>query len=71
MTDEGKKLQQANIEKTYNMLKEERVVISKDVALEWIINIAQNYDGAETIGEHRAVIDELVAYALLGKECFD
>jgi hypothetical protein len=71
MTDEGKKLQQENIKKSYRLLKEEGVVTNKDAALHWIFEITQNYDGAETIGEHRAVIDELAAYALLGKECID
>jgi len=69
MTDEGKKLQQIQIQKSYNFLKEERVVTSKDTAFKWIYEIAQDYDGAEDIGGLRAVIDELAAYALLGKEC--
>jgi len=71
MTDEGKKLQQEQIQRSYDLLKEEGVVTSKDSALYWIFEIAQNYDTAETIGEHRAVIDELAAYALLGKECVE
>lgn len=71
MTNEGKRIQQENIKRSYNLLKEEGVVTSKDAALHWIFEIAQNYDSAEDIGGLRAVIDELAAYALLGKECVE
>ena len=71
MTDEGKKLQQANIRKCYDALKEERIVTSKDVAFSWIQSIGNGYDGAQTVGELHAVIDELVAYAIIGYECVD
>jgi hypothetical protein len=71
MTEEGKKLQQEQIQKSYNFLKEEKIVTNKDVAFNWIYEIAQNYDGAEDIGALRAVIDEIAAYALLGKECVE
>lgn len=68
MTNKGKQLQQLNVMKSYNDLKEERVVTSKDVALTWIKEIGLGYDGAKEIGELMAVIDELVAYAMLGLE---
>ena len=69
MTEEGSKLQEQHIKTSYDFLKEEKIIISKDVALNWIYTIALGYDGAEDIGSLRAVIDELAAYALLGKEC--
>lgn len=69
--DEGKKLQQASIEKFYNDLKEERVVTCKDVAFNWIQSIGDNYDGKSTIGELRLLVDELIAYAILGRECIE
>ena len=69
MSNEGKLIQKAQIKKSYDMLKEERIVTQKDVAFNWIINIGEGYDGAMGIGELRAVIDEMIAYAILGKEC--
>jgi hypothetical protein len=69
MTDEGKKLQQEQIQRSYDLLKEEGVVTSKEVALYWIKEIGLGYDGASSIGELMAVIDELVAYAILGQDC--
>jgi hypothetical protein len=68
MTNEGKKLQENNIKEHYKYLLDEKVVTSKDVAFEWIKTIGIGYDGAQSIGELMAVIDELVAYAMLGKE---
>ncbi|GEM_PF-6046229 len=68
MINEGLELQMTNVNKYYEYLKEEKVVTSKDVALEWIRNIGIGYDGVSSIGGLRAVIDELVAYAMLGKE---
>jgi len=68
MTDEGMELQLANVKEHYNMLKDEVVVTSKDVAFTWIKDIGLGYDGAKSIGELMAVIDELVAYAMLGLE---
>ena len=68
MTNEGMELQLANIKEHYEYLKEERIVTSKDVALDWIRKIGLGYDGAMEIGELMAVIDELVAYAMLGLE---
>ncbi len=60
--------QQKNIATKYKELKEERIVTSKDVALNWIQSIGNNYDGATTIQELHNVIDELVVYAMLGSE---
>ena len=60
--------QQENIKKCYEFLKEEGVVTNKDVALQWIIDIGLNYDGAENIEELKSVVDELIAYAELGLE---
>lgn len=71
MTNEGKELQLENVKEHYDMLKEEVVVTSKDVALTWIKEIGLGYDGAKSIGELMAVIDELVAYAMLGLESPD
>jgi len=68
MTNKGIDLQKNNIEKHYEYLKDEKVVTNKDVAFEWIKTIGIGYDGAKSIGELMAVIDELVAYAMLGKE---
>lgn len=68
MTNEGKELQLENVKEHYEYLKEERIVTSKDVALTWIEEIGLGYDGAKSIGELMAVIDELVAYAMLGLE---
>lgn len=68
MINEGLELQMTNVNKYYEYLKEEKVVTSKDVTLEWIRNIGIGYDGVSSIGGLRAVIDELVAYAMLGKE---
>jgi len=68
MTNEGKILQENNIKEHYDYLLDEKVVNSKDVAFEWIKTIGIGYDGAKSIGELMAVIDELVAYAMLGKE---
>jgi transcriptional regulator with AAA-type ATPase domain len=63
--------QQENIKKCYEFLKEEGVVINKDVALQWIIDIGLNYDGAENIEELKSVIDEIIAYAKSGLEKFE
>jgi len=68
MTNEGMILQEKNIKEHYEYLLDEKVVTSKDVALEWIRKIGIGYDGAQSIGELMAIIDELVAYAMLGKE---
>ena len=59
------------IQKIYRELKEEKIVTDKDVAFHWIFEIAQNYDGANTTEEYQAVIDELAAYAMLGKESIE
>ena len=69
MTNEGMELQKNNIKEHYEYLLDEKVVTSKDVALEWIRKIGLGYDGAMEIGELMAVIDELVAYAILGLNC--
>ncbi len=69
--DKNTFFQNQRIQASYNNLKEERVVTSKDTAFKWIIEIGSNYDGARSIGELMAVIDELIAYAILGKECID
>jgi len=63
--------QEMNIQGSYNLLKEERIVINKDIAFDWIIKIGQDYDGAEDVDELKVVMDELIAYAMLGKECVD
>lgn len=69
--DKNTFFQNQRIQTSYNNLKEERIVTNKDIAFKWIIEIGNNYDGARSIGELMAVIDELIAYAILGKECID
>jgi hypothetical protein len=71
MTDEGKLLQQAQIGRNYTFLRKEGLVRTKDGALDYIFQIGQNYDGADSIGELRAVIDDMIAYAMIGKECVE
>jgi hypothetical protein len=61
-------LQQENIKKCYDFLKEEKVVTSKDVALDWILGIGLDYDGNRESKDLMKLIDELMAYAKLGLE---
>ena len=60
--------QQENIKKCYDFLKEESVVTSKDVALQWILSIGIDYDGNREAKDLMKVIDEFMAYAQLGLE---
>jgi len=60
--------QPARIKYWYDFLKEERVVTSKDIALQWIIKMGTGYD--ETNGENELLplIDQIMAYAQLALE---
>jgi len=49
MTDEGKKLQQENIKKSYKFLKEEGMIKTKDDALNYIFRIGQGMMGQKVL----------------------
>jgi len=60
--------QQARIKWWYDFLKEERVVTSKDVALQWIIRMGTDYDQLQGEQELMQLIDQVIAYAQLALE---
>jgi len=69
MLEEFAKQQPQRIKEFFAFLEDERVVINKDSAFKWIVDIGitydQNYREPEDL---MRVIDELVAYAQMGLE---
>ena len=60
--------QPARIKYWYDFLKEERVVTSKDIALQWIIKMGTDYDQLQGEQEVMQLIDQVIAYAQLALE---
>jgi len=68
MDKEFVRAQPARIKYWYDFLKEERVVTSKDIALQWIIKMGTDYDQLQGEQEVMQLIDQVIAYAQLALE---
>jgi len=60
--------QNERVQKHLEFLREEKVITSKDVALQWIIDIGVDYDGQRTVASLMNQIDEFMAYAIIALE---
>ena len=60
--------QSERIHKHLQFLRDEKVITSKDVALQWIIDIGVDYDGQRTVASLMNQIDEFMAYAIIALE---
>lgn len=63
--------QNKRIQNYTNFLREENVVINKDVAFRWILQIGKDYNKSETPEGLMSLVDEMMAYAALGLERVD
>ena len=76
ITDEDKKeldrfkvAQNNRIQSLSKYLKDENIVITKDMAFDWILELGKNYNNVYHPNSLMSLIDNLMAYALTGKEC--
>jgi hypothetical protein len=76
ITDEDKKeldrfkvAQNNRIQSLSKYLKDENIVITKDMAFDWILELGKNYNNVYHPNSLMSLIDNLMAYALAGKEC--
>ena len=76
ITDEDKKelnrfkvVQNNRIQSLSKYLKDENIVITKDMAFDWILELGKNYNNVYHPNSLMSLIDNLMAYALAGKEC--
>jgi len=61
---QGKRIQSLS-----KYLKDENIVITKDMAFDWILELGKNYNNVYHPNSLMSLIDNLMAYALAGKEC--
>jgi len=60
--------QSERIHKHLQFLRDEKVITSKDVALQWIVDIGIDYDNCRSEKELMDQIDEFMAYAIIALE---